>query len=736
MLGCFLLLAQDGPVLVLERDNTEVRASCTVRVPAGTTIEDRDGDGVLHVLVDEVEVVFEEGSVLRGAASDAPRDGLQGIGIRVEGARGVTLRGVRAEGFRCAVLARDAAGLTVEDGRFARNFAQRLRSRPEAEDGADWLWPHHNDAQEWRSNYGAAVAVERSSGVVLRRNSVRGQQNGILLDRVVDAQVYDNDCSFLSGWGLALWRSSGNLISRNAFDFCIRGYSHGVYNRGQDSAGILMFEQCSRNFLLENSATHGGDGFFGFAGREALGESPAPRPDFDYQGKGCNANWFVGNDFSYAAAHGLELTFSFHNRILDNRLNGNAICGLWLGFCQETLIARNVLEGNGDAGYGLERGGINIDHSRANSILLNQFARNACGVHLWRFPSGISERPWGRANRLDGAGNLIASNRFTADRTGLHLRGEIEAAEFLNEFASVVTERNIEERARVAQGIGSLPILPASRRQPAGATRPVGARRALAGRENILMTEWGPWDHSAPLVHRLPGGGSGGATAEYLVLPPDLEAEVEVKEGAVSATIVRTPGGRRLRVAAQSADWTDYRVVVRGPGLDAEVTGALLAADWETAFFATPFDPREDAEAWAQVVSAALAGSVRRLPSLRLPFGGGGPRDLDALKPDPPAAAELPGADHFGTVARTRVRLPQGRWRVLTTSDDGVRVRVSTQDRPVIENWTWHGPTRDAGEFTVDAAAAADPSGIEIFVEHFELDGWAILELELERAEN
>ncbi len=209
-----------------------------------------------------------------------------------------------------------------------------------------------------------------------------------------------------------------------------------------------------------------------------------------------------------------------------------------------------------------------------------------------------------------------------------------------------------------------------------------------------------------------------------------------MKEGAVSATIVRTPGGRRLRVAAQSADWTDYRVVVRGPGLDAEVTGALLAADWETAFFATPFDPREDAEAWAQVVSAALAGSVRRLPSLRLPFGGGGPRDLDALKPDPPAAAELPGADHFGTVARTRVRLPQGRWRVLTTSDDGVRVRVSTQDRPVIENWTWHGPTRDAGEFTVDAAAAADPSGIEIFVEHFELDGWAILELELERAEN
>ena len=58
---------------------------------------------------------------------------------------------------------------------------------------------------------------------------------------------------------------AGNVIARNACDYCIRGYSHGVYNRGQDSAGILMFEQCSRNVIADNSVTHGGDGIFGFA---------------------------------------------------------------------------------------------------------------------------------------------------------------------------------------------------------------------------------------------------------------------------------------------------------------------------------------------------------------------------------------------------------------------------------------------------------------------------------------
>ena len=27
---------------------------------------------------------------------------------------------------------------------------------------------------------------------------------------------------------------------------------------------------------------------------------------------------------------------------------------------------------------------------------------------------------------------------------------------------------------------------------------PIGARRHLVGRENIIMTEWGPWDHVSP----------------------------------------------------------------------------------------------------------------------------------------------------------------------------------------------------------------------------------------------
>ena len=39
----------------------------------------------------------------------------------------------------------------------------------------------------------------------------------------------------------------------NRFDWCVRGYSHGVYNRGQDSAAILIYEQSCRNTIAYNS---------------------------------------------------------------------------------------------------------------------------------------------------------------------------------------------------------------------------------------------------------------------------------------------------------------------------------------------------------------------------------------------------------------------------------------------------------------------------------------------------
>ena len=488
-----------GPLetLPLTRDGLRVERSCRIQAPAGL-LADEAGGGVVRIVADGVTV--ELAGELRGSPVEAAPDTFVGVGIRVTG-KNVTLRGARVSGYKVAIHAVEADGLVLEDCDVSGNFRQRLRSTQEKEADEDWLDPHHNDAREWFTKYGAGIYVERAQGVTVRRCRARKGQNGLVLERCGKAQVFDNDFSFLSGWGIALWRSSDNVIARNACDFCIRGYVHGVYNRGQDSAGILLFEQCSRNVIAENSATHCGDGFFAFAGQEALGGAPPPSAEFSHLERGNNQNRIWGNDFSYAAAHGLELTFSFENRIVLNRFVGNAICGIWGGYSRCTVIEANTFEANGSAGYGLERGGINIEHGQGNLIRYNTFKGNACGVHLWWDEDAhLAKLPWVAANGHESKDEKVYWNRFELDQLGIHLRGptrvllgeEVSA----NVFTNVERETEVEREARVTQILDSNypgnPMVWIAPRDLPGEKRPVGARHVLAGRDKIQLGEWGP----------------------------------------------------------------------------------------------------------------------------------------------------------------------------------------------------------------------------------------------------
>ena len=471
---------QNLPVLILEHDDTVLTESTLVVIPEGRVIEDKNGDGVIHIASDRIAVVFAEGSILRGTSPDTPLDQLSGTGVRMAGHKYVLLKNLDVRGFHVGLHASNVEWLWLADSNFEQISADRLLSTPSAEDQEDWLWPHDNDEGQWRENYGAAVVVEDSSYVDIEAVTVRRAQNGIILSRVSDSEVLDCDASYLSGWGLAMWRSSDNGVLGSNFDYCIRGYSHGVYNRGQDSAGILAFEQCSRNRFIGNSATHCGDGFFGFAGREALGQVGQQDPDW-YANRGCNNNVFEGNDFSYSAAHGLELTFSSNNVIRRNIFRGNAICGIWAGYSRGTLIEANLFEANGSQAYGRERGGINIDHARNTSIENNRFGQNACGVHIWKLDDKFADTPWGMANDLNAAGNLLAGNLFFEDQIGIHLRGDVELGATNNRLASVGEAIKIEGDAIWKEVPGGL---------------------AQDGLESIQMTEWGPWDGTTPAPPR------------------------------------------------------------------------------------------------------------------------------------------------------------------------------------------------------------------------------------------
>lgn len=773
------------PEVVVDRDNFEIRESCVVKIAPGLVIADTDGNGVIHVKGDDIVIDFG-GSVLRGAAEGTPWNTLSGTGIMIDTQRGVVLQNIAVHGYKVGVFATIADGLEVTSADLSDNYRQRLGSTPEREDSGDWLFPHHNDENEWVNQHGAALYVEETDNALIRRVRVRRGQNGILLDRVRDSEVYDNDCSFLSGWGLGLWRSTGNTITRNHFDFCVRGHSEGVYNRGQDSAGIIMFEQSSDNVIAENSITHGGDGIFGFGGLDALGEAErnaardrlraesgedAVDDLIDYGAEaltahtrtGCNNNIFALNDLSYAPAHGLEMTFSFENFIYRNRFSGNAICGIWGGFSQDTLIMENLFEDNGGMAYGLERGGVNIEHSAGNRIINNRFVNNRAGVHIWWDALGdFGLMPWAKANYRGVAGNTIADNAFVVDAVpdsfhrmsatermvAVQLRndgGLFEPVGLVNNTFEI--DGSIGERLRqsgetpIAED-GPIPGFYLPEFEVLGESRPVmiedgvptSVRGGLRGRDQIVMDEWGPWDHAAPLLRPV---SVGGGRAVYEVLGVDA-AEATAEGEGYSVSVVPGPIGHSMRVEVEANEGVvPYRVGIVAAGLETTVSGTLIRARWLCRAFswADGPDPREDFDGWR-----ALARGPGSRPfgvrSLSLPFGMGGPVELAASGLVEDTSGRLGdaaiGSNHFGIEAVGRLRMPEGRWRIRSVSDDGIRISVvtsSNRTETVIDNWTWHAPVADEGTFTV----STENELVMIRVLHFEIDGFATLELDLER---
>ncbi len=161
---------------------------------------------------------------------------------------------------------------------------------------------------------------------------------------------------------------------------------------------------------------------------------------------------------------------------------------------------------------------------------------------------------------------------------------------------------------------------------------------------------------------------------------------------------------------------------VNGQNLDETFAGILISSVWDVTFFkwTQATDPREHIDAWRKLAqgNTAISTQVKRLS---FPYGGGGPSTQKFDKA--PATAEL-GNNHFGMIARTSLALSAGTWEFAALSDDGIHVTVDGQ--AVIDNWTWHGPTRNVGELEL-----SQDKTVEIVVEHFEIDGHAVLELEI-----
>jgi parallel beta-helix repeat protein len=294
-------------------------------------------DSAVIVVRGDSITVDLSGVVLEGTAPGADPDVAAGIAVRVEGGRDVRIVGGRIRGFKIGVMARATRGIEVRGVDLSHNWKPRLFSLIEHESLVDWLSFHNNEANEWL-RFGAGIYLDNVSGGLIQGNTITQGMNALLMNRVDHVTVRENNLSFNSGLGIGLYRSSDNTIVRNLVDFNVRGYSHGFYRRGQDSAGILLYEQSGNNVVALNSATHGGDGLFLWAGNYTMNTG---------QG-GANDNVFYANDFSFAPANGMEATFS-RNTFVANIAEGNDY-GLWGGYSFESPIVANCFAKQSDSG--------------------------------------------------------------------------------------------------------------------------------------------------------------------------------------------------------------------------------------------------------------------------------------------------------------------------------------------------------------------------------------------------
>lgn len=402
----------DNPLRTLEKGMV-IDQSTTFQTDTLLLASDSLRQPVLTIQGDDIVVDFND-LLLRGTDVDSLPHLFTGLAVHIRDSKNVTVRNLRARGYKVAIMAENSPGLTIENCDLSYNFRQKLGSTREKEDLKDWMYYHNNEADEWL-RYGAAIYLKDCDAATVRQVYVTGGQNGLMLTGCDDGLFYNNTMHFNSGIGIGLYRSSNNRVLHNRLDWNVRGYSHGIYSRGQDSAGILCYAQSNNNIFAYNSATHSGDGFFLWAGQKTIATGKG----------GCNDNLIYGNDFSYAPANGVEITFS-RNTVVNNKLHGCRY-GIWGGYSFESTLTANWID---ECDYGIA-----IEHGQDNTITFNLMSNTDEGIKLWQRENQPAD--WGYVQQRDTRSRnyTIRHNVFREVETPLVIaRSEQVSVDHANQF--------------------------------------------------------------------------------------------------------------------------------------------------------------------------------------------------------------------------------------------------------------------------------------------------------------
>jgi parallel beta-helix repeat protein len=456
---------------MIEQDNYLIEADSSLELP------------LIHISGKNLMIDFNQ-SILNGSTLPERPDLMKGLAIKIEkGSENIIIKNLKVHGYKIALLADSVIRLSIVDCDFSFNYRPRLLSGREKEDEQDWMSYHHNEAGEWKEK-GAGIYLFNCNKSIITNNIITGNQCALLMVKCNDCKVYNNNFSFNSGLGIGMYRSSDNLIYHNRLDFNIRGFSLGKYRRGQDSAGILVYEQSNENVFAYNSATHSGDGFFLWAGQSTL----------DTGLGGCNNNLIFGNDFSYASNNGVEITFS-SNSVLQNRIWG-CDYGIWGGYSFDSDISDNKILHN--------RFGIAIEHGQNINIALNEIKYNGTALKLWSNEKQGVEATYIARHNTKSENYWIASNTIEQNKIAYLLYGTDTAVFSGNKKIDNDSNWEIGDRVTEIDTIRESEFLDLDyqkdKKLNAIKYTDIPEQHFPQGIQEIRITAWGPYDFQYPLL--------------------------------------------------------------------------------------------------------------------------------------------------------------------------------------------------------------------------------------------
>ena len=643
------------------------------------------------------------GAVLAGGPDGADPDAYAGVGMLIDGGRKITVKNAVVRGYKVGILARQSPELRVSRNDLSYNWKPRLYSGVEKESLVDWMSYHQNEKDEWLRQGAGIYLTECDRAEVDHNTAVQGQ-NGLMITRSSGLKIWNNTFQFLSGIGVGLYRTTDSTIMHNRIDWCVRGYSHGFYNRGQDSAGLLMYEQSSKNSVAYNSITHGGDGLFLWAGQSTM----------DTGQGGSNANLFQQNDFSHAVTNGIEATFSY-NKFIGNRVE-DCWHGVWGGYSYGSIWEGNRFARNTE--------GIAIEHGLGNKIVSNTFDGDETAIRLWQNPT--QDPNWGYPKYRDtrSHGYLLEKNQFKGNKTALDVRATTGVEAFRDTFEAVGT-RLAGDSAVDLDVVPELYIISDDvlLSKLSGGIDPMIKDEGRRGRARIIVDEWGPYDWKSPKLW--PTGRSDEQPLRLRVLGPQGEWTLTSARGAtVSSNAGRVPG--EIVVTPATTSPIDFTVTLEYRGSDVISTrGARTPAgkpytfsyarffapiDWTIKFFeyGDDTDPVKQPAGFAKLLERT---PLKTLSANRLDYISG--RAIEDGVP----------RDRFALVAEGATNLPPGDYTLQVISDDGVRVWID--GAMILDEWTPH-------ESKVSRVPIG--GGTRRFkVEYYDVTGFAELRFDIQR---